>query len=437
MSGLMGKSTTDLNMRKGPGTNHDRIGVLASGTLFDILAEQGDWLHISHEKQKGYVHRDYVQFPRSAKSAFELSVHETPGMTTPVVTAILEETQLLVFDKLVDWVEVVALGLHGYALGESIAYPRIAHTSGSVNLRTGPSTSDRILNMLDPGVQVHIWKDVGAWYYIADTVRCGYLHSNYVKMGPVPAPDPLTPDSDQVNAPDAQLAPAAAEQIHLAAGASSEARMIASIWNRFGGVLKELSAQLQIDPAASVAVLRVESGGRTSGADGRMLIRFENQIFYDRWGKDHLAKYQEHFKFNDGKRWTGHHWRPAVDQPWQTFHGDQSAEWQVLEFASTLDDSAAKSSISMGGAQIMGFNYKRVGYNSVQEMFTAFSSSERGQLVGFFNFVRAGSMNSKSLQSLRAHDFETFARYYNGPGQAATYGKLIRTAFDTFHALKS
>ena len=121
---------------------------------------------------------------------------------------------------------------------------------------------------------------------------------------------------------------------------------------------------------------------------------------------------------------------------WRTCHLSQDIEWQVFDFARTLDDTAAKLSISMGGAQIMGFNYPTLGYDSVQQMFDAFTNSERDQVIGFFSFVQGQSGESKRITALRALDFETFAKLYNGPGQASQYGQAIHSAYDTYQNLR-
>ncbi|NJN43934.1 MAG: N-acetylmuramidase family protein [Anaerolineae bacterium] len=50
-------------------------------------------------------------------------------------------------------------------------------------------------------------------------------------------------------------------------------------------------------------------------------------------------------------------------------HTRSKREWEVFEFANQLSKHGSKLSISMGAPQIMGFNYKLVGFSSVHEMF--------------------------------------------------------------------
>jgi predicted flap endonuclease-1-like 5' DNA nuclease len=210
---------------------------------------------------------------------------------------------------------------------------------------------------------------------------------------------------------------------------------VALTWNRLGGLLQRLADQLAIDPGIAVAVLTVESGGRAFGSEGRMIIRFENHVFHGYWGQHHPNVFARHFTFNSNQRWRDHTWRPSTDQPWRRFHGDQNSEWEVLGFACTLADTAARLSISMGGPQIMGFNYAAIGYPSVQEMFDAFATSERSQVDGLFHYAR--SRGQAAILALRNLDFTRFARFYNGSGQEEYYGSLIRQAYEAYRRLRA
>ncbi|MBN1875562.1 MAG: DUF3380 domain-containing protein [Anaerolineae bacterium] len=304
---------------------------------------------------------------------------------------------------------------------------------GFLNIRNAPSTSGSLvtqaqhneaLTALEPEATARAKVgQQGEWLNIQlESGQKGYAAASY--LSPI-SPRPV----------DASLEPAESDKITITPNLAGTERQVAMIWNRLGGQLQELSDQLGIDPAVAVAVWTVESGGRAFGPDGRMVIRFENHIFYNQWGKHDPGRFAKHFTYNADRSWTGHQWRPSTGDAWRTFHGDQNGEWEVLNFACSLNDTAGKNSISMGGPQIMGFNSAALGYNSVQEMFKAFAESEGDQVIGFFNFVR--SRGAGTVQKLQASDFTGFARVYNGSGQAETYGNLIRQAYEAYHKLTS
>ena len=337
----------------------------------------------------------------------------------------------------------------------------------AVKLRTGPGTDKPVLAFLLPKTRLEILGAQDDWLQVRVADKVGYVARNFVLLdgqgvgdgflvtkaeasqpsttapviGGTPAAAPAPAPAAGPSIADVPMEAPLSDRLPVNPKAPLLERLAADIWNRFGGLLPVLSAELKIDPGVAVAVLAVESGGRGFGPDGRMLIRFENQVFFDQWGKKNPDVYNRHFTFDPAKRWVSHKWRPAPDQPWwpedrADFHGDQGREWTVFNFARQLDDTAAKLSISMGGPQIMGFNFAACGYESVHQMFEAFSASERNHVIGFFDFVQGPSTNSRRVLALQQQDFNTFASMYNGPGQAAKYGGLIKSAFDAFHKLK-
>lgn len=254
-----------------------------------------------------------------------------------------------------------------------------------------------------------------------------------ISFGPIALPDfiRLRPELS-----DVPLAPPSELQIKLPAGATTDDKRAARTWNRFGWLLLTLADLFKLDPGAAVAVLAIESGGQGFGSDGRMIIRFENHVFFDRWGKYHPERFAAHFLYDNKQRWQKHQWRPQPGANWREFHNQQAEEWAVFEFACGLDNLAAKLSISMGAPQIMGFNYATLGYESVEQMFDDFGQSERIQILGLFDFICGPQANSRRLPALQSRAFDDFAALYNGPGQAAKYGALLRNVFEAFQRLK-
>lgn len=217
-------------------------------------------------------------------------------------------------------------------------------------------------------------------------------------------------------------------------GAPQAAFTAARIWNKYGGLLEPLANKIGVDPGAAVAVVAIESGGSGLGPDGRMVIRFENHLFWFNWGKANAATYQQFFQFDQTVTWRGHKFRTQANAPWQEVHANQASEWSALAHARTLNDQAAKKSISMGLVQILGSNHRAIGYDTVDAMFDAFGADERFQLLGFFNFVKN---DQRQVNALQAKDFVAFARIYNGPGQPEHYGGLIKGVYDGFKTLQA
>ena len=154
-------------------------------------------------------------------------------------------------------------------------------------------------------------------------------------------------------------------------------------------------------------------------------VRFENHVFYREWGRANEATYSAHFRHDrQGKAWQGHRFRRDAAQPWTAFHGSQTLENEVLDFARGLDETAALRSASYGAGQVMGFNHALLGYDTPQAMYEAFNGGVRAQLDGMFSYFE----NTSALEALRRRDYVGFARAYNGAGQADAYGERIRQA---------
>lgn len=107
----------------------------------------------------------------------------------------------------------------------------------------------------------------------------------------------------------------------------------------------------------------------------------------------------------------------------------------MLTFARQLDDTAALQSISMGAPQIMGFNFRRLGYESVQQMFERFNTSLHAQIIGIFDFVKGSGASSQATEALQRRDYVTFASIYNGPANATIYSDRIRRFAGLFQKL--
>jgi hypothetical protein len=311
-------------------------------------------------------------------------------------------------------------------------------TKAIVRLRVEPGNDKPILETLGPNTRLEAFSLKEGWVKVRHQGKDGYVHAHYLHLDapllPDPDPDPIPPVGtfDPTTSP---LEPPAAQKLNVPASAPYLARLAAEVWNRYGGLLTGLSAQLQIDPGVAIAVFAIESGGRGFGTDGRMLIRFENHIFHEYWGKNNQSKFNQHFRFDANQKWTGHQFRRGSGQGWQDVHiRQQSREWEAFEFANQLSSTAAKLSISMGAPQIMGFNYALVGFSSVHEMFETFTQGDREQILAFFQFVKG--KDNRKIDALQKRDYVTFAKYYNGTGQAQKYGGLIQDVYETFSRLK-
>jgi len=92
-------------------------------------------------------------------------------------------------------------------------------------------------------------------------------------------------------------------------------------------------------------------------------------------------------------------------------------EYGRLHAAMELDRLAALRSASVGGAQIMGFNHKLAGFDTVEQFWSAMGRSERAHLDAFAAFIRnAGLLSALQRISVYHAACIPFAKGFNGSG---------------------
>jgi N-acetylmuramidase len=209
---------------------------------------------------------------------------------------------------------------------------------------------------------------------------------------------------------------------------------MANIYNEYGKYIHQKASEIGISPSAAAAVLYVESGGSGFGTDGRMTIRFEACTFYDIWGKEHDEEFSTYFQCNK----PNDKFRTMPTDQFRNYHNSHLKEWEAFELARNLDEDSAIKSISMGLAQIMGFNYDKIGYASVIEMYNNMSDSIKSQLDAFFSYITyRDSRGISCLDSLKSNNYVAFAGCYNAAGQDNRYGSEISKAVKAYKEVTS
>lgn len=310
------------------------------------------------------------------------------------------------------------------------AQPGRVSAPDGANVRAAPGRDQTILTSLPFGSELSILgesntADADEWLLVSAEEQTGWSYAPLIARGNSPA--------DGTNTSGAAAASftgpvEAALRLEPPPDASPHTLGAAQIWNHYGSLIEAECQRLHFDPAVAVAILAVESSGRAFEGN-RMVIRFENHLFLRYWGQEHRDLFDRHFSGeSDGSK---HRWRPDPNGEWLPCHTNQATEWQVFEFARNLDERAALYSISMGAAQIMGFNHAAIGYPTPQAMFDAFQTDVRHQIGALFRFIETNHLH----ESVRVPDFARFARAYNGQGQEAIYAERMQRYYNAYRQL--
>ena len=114
-----------------------------------------------------------------------------------------------------------------------------------------------------------------------------------------------------------------------------------------------------------------------------------------------------------------------------------SSERAAFELARSLDKTAACAATVLGFPRMLGASHALAGYESPAQMTDAFASSERFQVLAFFDLIAGPTGSSRALEALRSNDLETYATMRAAPGDAARVAGAMRDAAAAFRRLSS
>lgn len=375
-------SANRLNIRSLPNKTGKVLGQLTKGNVIAVLDQTSDgWCHFKYNNQSAYTFGKYVSFFKGKIIANALNVRKDPSLNAEIIGKVHKGDDLEVFYRYPKWIQVSVNGKTGFVYAKYIQLRLEANTGGNTSGGGGGKVTP----------------PAGKFLKDSKVLLSSQLEANHkLKI-------PSKPRSSRVTA---------------------------EIYNNYGALLKKLSEEIGIDMATAIAVMAVESGGKGFGKTGKPLIRFENHLFYSYWGRRNPKTFARHFKYNTYKRWTGHLFRKSTSSKWEAFHGNQAKEWEVLEFARTLNNFAAYKSASYGLPQVIGSNFHMLGYRNAEEMVEHFSKDIRYHILGLFDFF-----DDAMISHLKRKRFTSFAKLYNGSGQATRYGQYINIHYRAFKRL--
>ncbi len=185
-----------------------------------------------------------------------------------------------------------------------------------------------------------------------------------------------------------------------------------------------------LDLAAVKAVNQIESSGKGFLAFGKPRILFEGHVFWKELKKRNIEPNSFLNSLSQDvlyEKWTKKYYRGG------------EGEYERMEKAANISDSpgtkeAAYCSASWGAFQIMGYNYKNLGYNSIDNWVSVMNDHEREHLAAFGKFISMKSISGKKLVNwLQEKNWEKFAEGYNGSGYKKNkYDEKLKAAYNNY-----
>lgn len=246
------KTTANLNMRNGAGTNNSIILTIPKGTTLSVESQSSGWAKVSYGGKTGYVSTSYLQTVSSSpapapaptptdgkdqrKTTGNLNMRTGPGTTNSVIRVIPRGTTLTVEALSGTWAKVTYSGNTGYVSTNylekvSVSQPTTPQnpapgpstgtdereTTANLNLRSTASVSGRIILTMPKGSKVTVLSESNGWAKVKYNGTEGYSSTSYLKKlasAPAPAPDPA-PKPDPTPTPDPAPTPTPEQPVEV------------------------------------------------------------------------------------------------------------------------------------------------------------------------------------------------------------------------------
>ena len=186
-------------------------------------------------------------------------------------------------------------------------------------------------------------------------------------------------------------------------------------------ILCEIASDHDLDPAVLMAVVDVESHGRSGvwlGGRFEPMIRFEGHYFHRLLPPEKVSRA---VKAGLASPIAGKIMNPPL----------QMLRWKLVARASRIDRTAALSSVSWGVGQVMGAHWSWLGYASIDALVNEARSGVAGQVRLMMRYIQKAGLKNK----LENCDWAGFARAYNGPSfKKHRYDKKLAKAYRKYAA---
>lgn len=165
-----------------------------------------------------------------------------------------------------------------------------------------------------------------------------------------------------------------------------------------------------VDPSGLLAVVEVESDGKSMEADGRTpRLLFERHVFYRELKKRAPSKLQRAIDLGFAiPSWSR-----------STQYKDQGTSQKRLDLIARVrqvDEECANRSCSWGVGQTMGFLAEELKFPNANAMLKFMVD---GGIPAQVECMLREIKNKNLIPKINSHDWAGFARVYNGPGYAA------------------
>ena len=225
-------NTSALNLRSGPSTSSSIYLTIPGGALLPIFSFSGNYARVQYGRQAGYVSLDFIDqssanppitFTGEAMEglvralAGGVPLRAEPSLSAAALANLAEGDSLTILSMEETWAQVFYQEQTGYVLSRNIELrgpstspvptpppgsaltARVETPSGSLNLRAGPSQTERVLRTIPRLEEVIVFSKGVLWCEVAYLGQRGHVMTQYLDFSGLPGvtPAPSTPPSGQ------------------------------------------------------------------------------------------------------------------------------------------------------------------------------------------------------------------------------------------------
>ncbi len=149
------KVSTTLNVRQGPGIQYGFAGTLSNNTQVEIFEQSGNWYKIKAGSIQGYVSKEYIVIDATPVAPLP------PTPPPPVQPSVPPPTDAAPPPQ-TDKTGIVIASL--------------------LNIRSGPSTNNHRVGLVEKGKQITIHEKTGDWYKMTYGSIQGFVSAGFVQL---------------------------------------------------------------------------------------------------------------------------------------------------------------------------------------------------------------------------------------------------------------
>ena len=210
-------TATSLNVRSGPSTSNRVIGSLKQNDKVEVMSESNGWSKVKYSGKEGYVSSTYLKdsdggntgggsenpnpTPGKTKvvTATSLNVRSGPSTSNSIIGSLKQNDKVEVISESNGWSKVKYSGKEGYVSSTYLKDSDDGDTGGgsenpnptpgktkvvtatSLNVRSGPSTSNSIIGSLKQNDKIEVISESNGWSKVKYSGKEGYVSSTYLK----------------------------------------------------------------------------------------------------------------------------------------------------------------------------------------------------------------------------------------------------------------